>query len=82
MTKVTTQKDKIGQDLAPGDIVAVPNSKTDLKLGRVIKLTPKGAKIDVKKYSTGTVESFKPVNAIIKINPEDALLMVLSGEFN
>lgn len=82
MSKVTTQKDKIGQDLAPGDIVAVPNSKTNLKLGRIIKLTPKGAKIDVKKYDTATVEMFKPTNAIIKINPEDAVLIILRGEFD
>lgn len=34
-------QDKIGQDIRVGSIVAVPNSKTNLEICRVIKIMPK-----------------------------------------
>jgi len=67
-------KDKLGQALAVGDIVAYRQHKY-LEIGRVIKLTEKRLTCKII-HPTYTHESSQMDGTVIKLNPDDALLSV------
>ena len=88
----TEQQDKLGQDLAVNDIVIIPHSKTELAFGKIIKLTPKGARVEVQtpykeeKYEVikGIVKYYpvdfvKRASAIVKLSIDDAVMLKLKG---
>jgi len=65
-------KDKIGQALAVGDVVAYRQYKY-LEIGRVVKLTAKRITCKII-HPTYDHESHQLDGTVIKINPDDALL--------
>lgn len=81
---VEEQTDMIGQNLAVGDVVAVPETKTRLGVGTVNKLTPKGAKIDLLyEFGEGEMreyEVYRRSDGIVKINPEEAFYLRMAGK--
>jgi hypothetical protein len=83
------QTDKLGQTLEVGDIVIVPESTTTLEFGKITKLTPKGARVDILRASTNSQtkqqtkwvqNKVKRADAIIKVNPSDAMYLKLKGD--
>lgn len=82
------QTDKLGQPLAVGDIVIVPDSITTLEFGKITKLTPKGARVGItrvtthwqtKQKTTIVEDKVKRANAIVKVEPETAMYLKLQG---
>ncbi|RLB60898.1 MAG: hypothetical protein DRH08_14665, partial [Deltaproteobacteria bacterium] len=71
-----------------GDVVCVPDTKMNLNVGIITRLTPKGAKVSVHtsyvnnagKHVNYDTEYQKPIRAIVKINAELAVFMRLKGD--
>lgn len=69
MKTIKEHNDRAGNSFKVGDYVAFPTCKTQLGIGQVIKLTPKGANILGKSRGEYYYYKYnKPLNAIVKIN--------------
>lgn len=69
-------KDKIGQVLNVGSIVASPHAKTELKIGRVVKLAPKQAKIEDVNNPSGSTW-YKYHHEVVCLDALDQTLMYM-----
>jgi len=82
--KITEQTDKIGQIIKVGDMVAVPATKVFIYVGKVIRLTPKGARVAISHLREDNtryeIEVQKTCGAIIKIDSEAAMFAKLTGK--
>lgn len=71
--------DKIGQEIREGSIVAVPNSKSEIKICRVTKLMPKMISCEnVNTTKSGRAASYnKYANEVICLDEMEATVLYL-----
>lgn len=75
--------DAFDNTLAVGDVVAFPGSKKHLSVGKVTKLTPRGATLNIKTptETDGLTHSlWVPQRAIIKLESDYAMMLVLQNK--
>lgn len=79
-TDLSVTEDKIGQEVKVGSIVAMPETKSLLKIGRVLKISPKTLLIqDVNGTSSNSRwdESRKKHKEVICLDEMEATVMYL-----
>ena len=72
--------DFVGQEVLVGDYVAfmMPGYR-ELKLGKVIKITPQKIRVDYTKWAGKIETTIVDSSQTVKLQPTDALAIILKG---